>query len=212
VPEVLAERLDRFALVQGCAGIEVAEGVAAVGSARFHIDPREGLLPEERVEVVAVQGFPLPRVDQEWHGDWLSVGLVPRERDLDRGPAGHVGVDRLEHGVRQRHVARLPALRQAEDLLVRGQQLHLPADVHLATFEVDVVGRQAEDLPLAQAEAGTEPNDQLILLGKFIPYGEYALLRPRDDLASVYLGPSYRLRATGVGNDQGIIDCRGEDG
>jgi hypothetical protein len=55
------------------------------------------------------------------------------------------------HGLGQWHVSRLAALRRVEHE-PRAEDLHLPAHVHDAPQEIDVVDREPEHLTLAQPE------------------------------------------------------------
>jgi hypothetical protein len=77
VPEVFRERLDALARVQQHRGVEVPQGVHAVGSGR--LDPGRGQrgLPRVAVDVAAVQRLALSAVQQQRNGRRLAVGPLP---------------------------------------------------------------------------------------------------------------------------------------
>jgi hypothetical protein len=70
--------------------------------------------------------------------------------------------------LRQGHVAHLPPLGRREQLPA-ADELDLPADVHHAAQEVDVLDRQPEDLALPQAAAGRQGGHRPVAVGQRLP-------------------------------------------
>jgi len=77
-------------------------------------------------------------------------------------------------------------------------QLDLAPNVHLATLDVDILGREREDLALSHPESGTEPDHELVARRQLVPDGEHPIAGPGHDLAVPLLRAAYGACSTRV--------------
>ncbi|GGV15559.1 hypothetical protein GCM10010245_26920 [Streptomyces spectabilis] len=96
-------------------------------------------------------------------------------------------LEHVRHGVRERHVPFLLALRRGEYELPAGH-LHLVADMQPTRIEPDLVDRQTENLALPKTTPGAEVDSGAVLLREPGAYGERALRGPWDHTMVVRAG------------------------
>jgi len=141
--QVLGHRPDVDAILQQRARVVVPRRVHAVVPRGRHAGRVERGFPHMPVEVRAGQRRPLPGREQQPHRLRPAGRLAPGKRDRDGRPRFQVGGQPQRDRLGQRHVAGLAGLGRGEHEPA-GDDANLPAHVHDAAQEVDVVHGQAE--------------------------------------------------------------------
>ncbi len=95
-----------------------------------------------------------------------------------------MGGRRVGDALGEWHVASLSALRKREDQTVP-HDLELPNDMHDAPLQVEVFGRESQDLALAQTAAAAQVDSEPVATRQPCPHGVESLETPRHDLARV---------------------------
>lgn len=118
MPEVISQLLDRDTLGQQDRGIEVPEGMHAVGTLPVvKSGCGKGWLPDDLAEQITVADTPMIIGGQQSGLMRVAVGVLPRQRDRCRRIDLGVGGDAFEHATGQRDDTRLATLGRREDEL-----------------------------------------------------------------------------------------------
>jgi hypothetical protein len=148
--------------------------------------------------------------EEQVPGDGRTADAHPRQGHLHRGELPHVRLQRFCHGIGERHVAQLAALRRCEYGLAQAQ-LELLHDVDSPVLEVDFLDSQTEDFALAQPATCADIHTSSISLRHGFSHSEDALPRPRNDAARSHRGKADRARIARIAQDVPIINRRAED-
>lgn len=208
VPEVLRQLLNGHTLCQHQRGDEVPQRVHPVSAApALDAGLPECAHPHDLVEQVARVELPVLTGREQPHRRGFALRVLSRQRELDRQEQLHVLLDRGEHTGRERNDALLAALRWCEhERAANGPQLALNPQHHAVL--VDVVRRDAKDLPLPQTASSTErAHDSEPRIYRPLDLKD-ALLRPHDDVRAHRHGPLDRLGLARVLDDQLVLNGR----
>jgi hypothetical protein len=170
--------------------------------------PQRGL-PEEVVEVVAVQRGRLTSPHQQSRRDQLAVWVLPRQRHCQRRELLSVRADRTGDAVWQRDLPRFAMLGRPEHQTT-AHDLDLPNDLDCAIGEVHLINAKPERLALAQTTPGSEVHRESVPLPHLGPDGVHSLGRPRNDLWVLAARPGNRPTSVRVAPDSLVIDRGGE--